>query len=111
MKKTIIIAILLFNLAAAAQNDTSYIGKFRAVDTFVTTYDTIPVLMLLSDTASLVKSEIDNRFVVTERLGVAFWVKGYRARKIDWYYHEPVYLDGDKKPLRKTTVIWIIRYL
>lgn len=87
-----------------------YVIKSIPVDN----YDTISVLMLVSDTAainygSFASSKMTYRMNRYEVGGWCFWMKGYKVIREIIYYDEPElvgYLDAEKKPLNKNIVVW-----
>jgi len=113
--KSLTIAILFLSVMSYGQKDTSYdIGgstylgssiikedtsyNIGTIATYysrsIVTYDTVPVIMLICDTARV----YDNYdFKV-------YWTKGYCIKSSNSYY--VTYLDRFKRPLRKTTLVW-----
>jgi len=78
------------------------------------TYDTSKVIMLVCDTLHYSNYvEALNKRNYFDKSGVVTWVTGYQISKHE-YWKFPLnigYLDSNRKPLPKTTVIWISKQL
>lgn len=91
-------------------------------DTTIRKIDTIPVILLVCDTAKKGDGKSKITFSIfynaekpEENVGTSvnhvpyvFWIKGYEAREIVNHFLEKIYyLDENKKPLKKNIVVWL----
>lgn len=84
-----------------------YIGV--KLDSFELKHDTIPCIMLVTDTCNCYKGQATYDLVnALRQQGFSYYINGfyvwdsYRFNEIP-----PSYLDADKKPLSKNIVIWM----
>ena len=108
MRHTLIL-LLLLPLFSFGQGGF-YVGSTKAKPV---SYDTVPALMLICDT-----SYLNTYMDIHTSGGKVYWTKGYAIKEnTNQYYYKggilvPIketigYLDKFKRPLRKTTVVWI----
>ena len=99
MKHTLILLLLLPLFSFGQRHMDSSYGFFVMKD-ITNRIDTVPVLMLISDTAKHIHFGYNYN---------VYWTRGYCVNTHNSYNGSPAffYLDQFKRPLRKTTVVWI----
>jgi hypothetical protein len=125
MKKLLILLAFLPMLAWGQWSRNLYFnGTTRIITTdtckYISLSDTIPVIMLVCDTACYQSpfnrfefDEIDSLYHMKQtpceqqNSGKVFWMRGYevRIKTSDYYYSHDAYLDENKKPVKY--LVWI----